>query len=121
MPLPEISNDAVDEVLRHAPGVMALAQSSERADGHPNLVNLLAAMEFTDFTAPFDWQAEFGPRPDFLQSLEVVDHADLETLRKIMTAHIRIDRFDHGHLERLVQSGYWTRCLERLRQLRAQM
>ena len=119
MPLPEISHDAIDEVLRQAPGVIALAQSSEPADGHSNLLNLLAAMELTDFTAPFDWQSEFSKRPEFLQSVEVVDHADLETLRKIMTAHIRIDRFDPWHLDALIKSGYWTHCIERLHQLRA--
>ncbi|MEC7798011.1 MAG: DUF6508 domain-containing protein [Pseudomonadota bacterium] len=121
MALPEIDAAAVDEVLRHAPGVVAVSQSADMIPGHPLLQNLLAAMAFTRFTASFDWQAEFGDQPDRLNSLEVLAAADLEELRKLMTAHIRIDRFDRHHLEALAANGYLAAFLARLATLRGEM
>lgn len=125
MPLPDVGRDAIDEVLRWNPAEDISADGAAEVAGASavyeatQLENQLAAMEFTGFAAPFDWQSEFSDRREDLESREAVASANLELLRKIMTAHMRIDRFDDGHLERLVASGYWTNCLERLRDLRS--
>ncbi|HEY0114598.1 MAG TPA: DUF6508 domain-containing protein [Allosphingosinicella sp.] len=121
MALPPISTEQVDLVLQHAPRVAALAQATGAVTGHPDVGNMLLTMDETEFTAPFDWLAEFQDRPELLQDPAIVDTADLETLRKIMTAHIRIDRQSGYHLDQLIASGYWQRCLNRLAQLRTTM
>lgn len=125
MPLPPVGNDAIDEVLRWLPraadvDMQALESTGEPSVGHEPeaLMNQVAAMQVTGFMAAFDWQAEFADKQADLESAEVVAAADLELLRKIMTAHVRMDRFDPGHLARRVSSGYWRQCLDRLRDLR---
>lgn len=120
MALPSITPQDIDEVLRYAPAVGALTAVAGPLGGQPGLLALLAAMDATGFTAPFDWQSEFADRRADLESASMVDGADLEMLRKLMTAHVRIDRYDPGHLDALIRSGYWSRCLQRLQQLRAQ-
>ena len=119
MALPEISSNDIDQVLEFATPVTRLAAQAEPVAGHPDLQIFLEAMDALDFTAVFDWQAEFQDRMDELESEAAIDQADLETLRMIMTAHVRIDRMTLGHLDKLISSGYWNRCIDRLRQLRA--
>lgn len=121
MPLSNISNDAISEVLRTEPGTGWEAVADARQDGaRSDLITSLSALDATGFTEPFDWQAEFGDRRDMLDDPAVITSADLELLRKIMTAHIRIDRTVGGHLDGLVANGYWRRCYTRLRVLLAE-
>jgi len=65
----------------------------------------------------FDWRdwepVETGAfeNPDF-----AVD-ADAETLKRLMTAHMRTNRFVGGHLERMQEEGVLARIVDRLSQL----
>jgi len=120
MALPPVSTEDIDRVLRHAPRMAALRQTAEAIPGHRDVIDMLETMDETQFLAPFDWLAEFEDRREQLLDPAVIDQADLETLRKIMMAHVRIDRQSGHHLDRLIASGYWQRCLARLAQLRIQ-
>lgn len=119
MDIPDLGNYEIREVLRTEPlsGPEALADFADGAQS--TLVVSLAAMQATGFTTFFDWQEEFQGRENLLNDPAVIDTADLDLLRKIMTAHIRIDRMSPDHLNELVASGYWQRCFNRLRQLLA--
>lgn len=44
--------------------------------------------------------------------------ADLLTLRKLLTLHVRADRFVEGHLAGVLESGHVTAILERMQQIR---
>lgn len=123
MALPPISKSALRQVIEASHPVanlVTLGISSSDAVVPP-LANLLKTMQSTEFTSPFDWQAEFGENQESLQDPEVVKSADLENLRKIMTAHIRIDRMSNGHLDALIQSGYWNQCLARMAEIYSEM
>lgn len=119
MPLPTISKNALQQVIEASHPVANLVTLETRSseDVVPHLANLLITMQSTEFTSPFDWQAEFEKNPETLEDVELIKSADLETLRKIMTAHIRIDRMSDGHLESLIDSGYWNECLTRLAEI----
>lgn len=121
MTLPAIDIGAVNQVLESSAAVEPFAGAPEPIHGEPSVHLMLATLEATGFTAPFDWQGEFGERLQDLENVEVLQGADLEQLRKIMTAHTRIDRFSDGHLDHLIRTGYWNRCIERLRMLRDEM
>lgn len=126
MALPPISKQALVQVLSSAGPVRAIkvtlqADGAVRAD-EPQLHRMLMTMQETGFTAPFDWQTEFNGREDDLKNITLVHSADLETLRKIMTAHLRIDRISGGyHLPLLIQSGYWAACIARIDDLSQSM
>ncbi|AUH49368.1 hypothetical protein CXB49_00195 [Chromobacterium sp. ATCC 53434] len=81
-------------------------------------MQLLQAMDTRQFFIQFDWRTEFSDGADpRLSDINLIDNADLILLRKIMTAHVRMDRFIGNHLEHLMLSGYWARCMGRLQQL----
>lgn len=117
MALPDISNQNIDEVLRHIRPLVDTART-RKINLESAMEAMLLMMESTGFMAAFNWVEEFRERRELLDSDAALSKIDLERLRKIMTAHVRMDRFDNGHLLRLVRSGYWRSCYQRLVQLR---
>lgn len=68
----------------------------------------------------FDWQA-WEP----FQAGRVTDHAfiaaaDADTLRRIMTAHLRLNRFVEGHLDEMQAQGVIGAIVARLTRLAAE-
>ncbi len=64
----------------------------------------------------FDWvKWDLGPRLD--QHRELIAKARVETLRRLLTAHVRADHFSWGHLLATFESGGFTAILRRLQQL----
>jgi hypothetical protein len=84
----------------------------------PEVYPWFRILEETGFVFSFDW-------PDWLpnQKLEhpndpsVLKDASLETLRRLMSAHLRLERFGPGHLRELFSSGYMSQFVDRLRSL----
>jgi hypothetical protein len=66
---------------------------------------------------PFDWQAWVGEAVR-LQDEAALQQADEETLGKLLTLHIRRDRFFEGHLANMIESGHIAAILRRMRELR---
>jgi len=67
-----------------------------------------------EFTTPFDWgnwqdQADFEPH--------VLKKANLETLQKLLTIHIRKERFCDGHLATVLENGHIIAILRRLKEI----
>ena len=70
-----------------------------------------------EFIYSFDWSNwEYGVK--LSRNPELIQKANLLTLRKLMTAHIRNDRFCEGHLASVFKSGLVVKILERLRTLK---
>ena len=85
---------------------------------HRDLMPFLNAAQRTGFCTPFDWNAWLATQPQgFSTDAGQLPGADLETLRKLLTAHTRLDRFMSGHLEHLHASGYLDAFVQRLRVL----
>lgn len=57
------------------------------------------------------WQDEAIAHLDYRLRLET---ADLPTLQKLLTAHIRADRFSEGHYDAILENGFLRDLLERL-------
>lgn len=86
--------------------------SSENIPVHHQLITILDA---TNFITPFDyntWAETFGW--DKVMSAETLLHADFETLRRLITTHVRTNRFVEGHWDDLLQNGYLTEFMRRL-------
>jgi len=73
-------------------------------------------------TFPFDWpswQQEEANR--YVDRPETMAQADLLTLRKLLTVHIRADRFVEGHLAHMLENGHVISILRRLQAIREEM
>ena len=124
MALPPIDKSELETMLSHAEPLTpmaTLAVGDFTEEHHDHITNFLIAMDSTGFSAPFDWNAEFGESREELVSTEKLQSAELEELRKIMIAHTRIDRFVEGHLSELIASGYWAAAFARLQEITDEM
>lgn len=96
----------------------AASKEGEYPSPHPDLHNLLGNFVRSGFIEMFDWQAWLETiGNEHLKSIEYLEKSDLETLRKLMTAHLRIERFAAGHLQGLFASGYMHAFILRLEAL----
>ena len=117
MALPNVTREAVSKVLALGQPIHALSSVAQSVDVHPDVLRIIETMSETEFVAPFDWNTEFGSRLDALLDDELLASADLETLRKVFTAHLRVNRFVDGYLDDLVKKGKWAIMFKRLQWL----
>ncbi len=73
------------------------------------------------FVFSFDWPAWQDEAARYVEQPELLRSADLAVLRKLITVHVRKDRFLEGHLPMMVQSGHIASLLRRLKELRDEM
>jgi hypothetical protein len=69
----------------------------------------------------FDWTSWREQAQCYQADPGSLAQADLLTLRKLLTTHVRSDRFLEGHLASVLESGLVTAILERMQQLRDAM
>ncbi|RMF04614.1 MAG: hypothetical protein D6768_02825 [Chloroflexi bacterium] len=74
-----------------------------------------------NFIIQFDWTNWQDSAEHYRSSPAALDTANLLTLRKLLTTHVRADRFDEGHLAQMFEEGHITAILRRLEQLRNQI
>ena len=75
----------------------------------------------TRFVQPFDWSAWTSRHERLVFRGEGIENLALEELGRLLTTHVRGDRFNDGHLLEVMRSGQMGRILARLRQLRAEI
>lgn len=68
----------------------------------------------------FDWPAWQDEAQRFLDP-EVVMTASLDEVRRLLTLHVRKERFCDGHLDGVIRSGHLTALLQRLAALTAEL
>jgi hypothetical protein len=67
---------------------------------------------------PFDWAAWLGDAYRYINDPALVESADVETIRKLLTLHVRSERFGEGHLSMMYDRGHLTALLRRLKAIR---
>lgn len=121
-PLPPPSKASVDVILKAAPNFDKLRLSPP--DSKPvfdALARFVAIVYATDFVVSFDWMQECQKAELAAENIASLDKADIPQLRKLLIAHLRLDRFSEGHLRKLLITGYLEKLIERLRLLRPTM
>lgn len=74
------------------------------------------ALYNNEFIQPFNWSIwEEGKR--LVDHPELLQRANLQTLRKLLTAHVRAERFSDGHLAAMFESGHIHRILKRMKEI----
>jgi len=107
------------------PNQVLFAASSRRRCETEVVRNFLKELSDTGFMVVFDWSswiAESEIYKDLERDVEEhILHADLETLRKLVTSYVRGNRFTEGLLVRVIENGKITQILQRLQMLREEM
>ncbi len=71
------------------------------------------------FIYPFDWGSWQEKADQLLEESELLMSADLQTIRMLLTTHVRKERFCEGYLPMMVRCGHIAVLLERLKVIRA--
>lgn len=124
-----LSHSQLDAILAHLPIFERPGFSAGQwrgAEGHiPSWSNSPEVEAFLDtlyrerFLVNFDWVAWSGEAQRYIAGGdEALATADLETLRKLLSAHIRADRFIECTIGSLAAEGHIAAVLRRLKQIR---
>jgi hypothetical protein len=69
----------------------------------------------------FDWPSWQEEAERSLSNPEILETADLVTVRRLLTTRIRKDPFAEGHLASMFECGHIAANLRRLEEIREQM
>ena len=102
-------------------------EGEEQEDGSfqmPFYVRLPIVTEFVDgltekgLQVSFDWMAWRDSAESYNRDSESLLDASADVCIKLLTLHLRADRFTDGHLAKMLESGHITAILKRLREIR---
>lgn len=128
---PEIGKVQLDAVLRYLP----IFESPDYQFGEwhgpegqfPFFVTSRDVDEFVqtlydqEIIVIFDWMS-WGEEVDrYSGNPSALEAADLVTVRKLFTAHVRAERFSEGHLAEVLESGHIASILRRMKRIRDQL
>ena len=102
-----VTKENIAALLEFAPAVTAPSAAAKVSwSNDEQLLRFIGALNRTEFVYPFDYISWLKETNIDLTSVDVLNHADLETLQKIMVSHVRMERFSGGHMQQLLDSGY---------------
>ena len=129
--VPEVGSHQLDAVLRFLPTfeqpgyVFGEWHSAEGqfpyCSMHREATEFVQALYDQQVVFSFDWRSWQREAERFVSDPEALDTANLLTLRKLLTTHVRKDRFVEGHLAGMLECGHVTAILRRLGKIREQM
>lgn len=74
-----------------------------------------------EWVEPFDWGAWQGEAVKYYENPELLRTCRLGTLQKLLTLHLRKDRFSEGHLGTMIEEGHMAAILRRLETIRGRL
>ncbi|MDO8869643.1 MAG: DUF6508 domain-containing protein [Methanobacteriaceae archaeon] len=118
-----LSLENIDAILEYIPYFESLKKECYKIDPDKSLMDpyfysektseFINALYENNFIQALDW-SEFNT----LESVENIEHTDIDTLVKILTAYIRADRFSSGSVANFIKEGHLLRILYRLREIK---
>ena len=117
MPTNNFSMEDIDEILAFRPllctdSEVNLQVAKSSADS-PFPFDFIATLEEKNFTRFFDY-SEYIEEYQKKGKAVIPDDADLDELQKNITAQIRMERFNEGHLKSIQADGYFDAFFSRL-------
>ena len=85
------------------------------------VLDFIQALSAQEIIFSFDWPSWQEEAVQYVSEPRAVERADLLTLRKLLTIHVRKDRFVEGHLAHMLEDGHITALLRRLKKIREEM
>lgn len=125
----KLSDGVLEELLSYRDAVLNVTKSADlNSNDGANImddrtfIGFLDALNYTGFVESFDYLSWSQERNAQIASIKEVaaevKNADLEELRKLVTMHIRIERFSEGHIQKLYEEGFFHRLFEKLDELK---
>jgi hypothetical protein len=124
---PAITRENIDAIVRFLPTFEAEGCEFGKVAGFycdfsPEVDEFQHALYEHNWIVGFDWshwvRAEGAP---YVRSVDAINEADIDVLRKLLTAFVRQERFCAGSLLGAFESGYITAILQRLKQVGEEM
>jgi Family of unknown function (DUF6508) len=84
---------------------------------HPAVYKFMDACYENGMVLSFDWGAWSRQAHRYMRDPPLVMSAKLNTCMKLLTAHLRAERFCDGHLQEVLESGHITSILRRLKSI----
>lgn len=84
------------------------------------VLSFLKILSGNGFIHPFDWM-NWHEGEELVEHPALLEKASLQTMRKLLTAHVRADRFSEGHLAAVFESGHMALILKRLAEIHNQV
>ena len=126
----EISIENIEKVLKYLPyfedANNTFFHLSKESSLDPYIYNI-KVQEFIkilysgNFIQSFDWIAWQDEAEKFATDEHLLKNADLTTIIKLFTTHIRKERFCSGHLACMIGSGHILQLLKRLKTIRKEL
>jgi ADP-ribosyl-[dinitrogen reductase] hydrolase len=82
----------------------------------PAVLDFIRALSGNGFIQPFDWM-NWREGEQLVEYPALLSRVNLQTLRKLITAHVRADRFTEGHLAAMFESGHIAMILKRMAEI----
>jgi hypothetical protein len=76
------------------------------------------ALDDNGWITPFDWPQWQETTREFVEDSRKIASADAATIQKLLTTHVRKERFCEGHLAAMFANGHMVNLLRRLREIR---
>ncbi len=129
-PIAEMGLEQIDAILAYLPVFegrdYCFGHWRTPAGGFPyfefsaEVSEFISALYRQGFLVVFDWPG-WSQRARYESDPAALEVTDLLTLRKLLTAHVRVDRLIEGHLASVLESGHIVAILRRLKEIRGQM
>ena len=112
LPVLEAKGFAFGEIVAQ-PGQLGHTRMAQEVDG------LVQALYDNGWVEPFDWSKFQDEAIGYFENPSRLETVDVDTVRKLLTLHVRKDRFCDGHLLEMLEKGHIQAILRRLAQLTA--
>jgi Family of unknown function (DUF6508) len=83
---------------------------------HPAVGQFMHACYENGMVLSFDWGVWSDEAHRYMKDSQLVTAASLKTCMKLLTTHLRAERFCDGHLQDVLRSGHISAVLRRLQQ-----
>jgi len=123
---PEISKANILAILKYIlvfegegfePGEMVTDRGMPYYSYNNEVLNFVQDLYDNNIIYSFDWPAWEKEAENLYNDPEALASADLDTLRKLLTVHVRKDRFSEGHLADVIRDGHVLDILRGLKGL----
>ncbi len=95
------------------------------APGQPPVIDIgrdaaefMGALQNDGWLVDFEWTSWQDEAGKYVDDDGAINNADLETIMKLLTAHVGMDSVCPGHLSSIYQAGHLTKILRRIKQLK---
>jgi hypothetical protein len=118
---PAISQQDIDAILEYLPifeDPSFCAWKVKDYQYNSKVDSFMRDLHDHGITFPFDWLSWQDEAVRLHKNRDLISKTDLLSLRKLLTTHLRKDRYSGGHFAQMVQAGHITAILRRLKQIR---